>query len=377
MNNGMGDKMEISSTEAIIDDIRRGRMVVIMDDEDRENEGDLVMAAIHVKSEDVNFMAQHGRGLVCLTLTPERCRQLNLPLMVSDTDEKHTTNFTLSIEAATGVSTGISAADRARTIQAAVNPYAHPEDIVQPGHIFPIMAQMGGVLNRAGHTEAGCDLARLAGLEPSAVIVEILNEDGTMARRDELVRFAQHHGLKIGTVADLIRYRLQKEQTIKRQAQASIETEYGIFDLFVYEDLIDKTEHLVFARGSIRAEKTIPVRVHVQHPLIDIAGAPFSGNSLPIRKALQWMAGQSDGVVVVLFRPQRPGTLAQQVRLLGYQNSHDEMPMREDQVLRTFGVGAQILKDLGVKRMSVIGSPKRMHGLSGFGLEVEGYIDIE
>ena len=231
----------LNTIDEILDDLRQGRMVVIMDDEDRENEGDLVMAASKVRPEDINFMARYGRGLICLTLTRDRCRQLRLPLMVSDTDLDHGTNFTVSIEAAEGVTTGISAYDRAHTVRTAVAPDARPEHLRQPGHIFPLMAQPGGVLTRAGHTEAGCDLVRIAGLEPAAVIVEILNEDGTMARRPQLEEFAREHGLKIGTIADLIRYRLEKERSVERIAERDVNTDFGPFRLHCYEDHVNGT----------------------------------------------------------------------------------------------------------------------------------------
>jgi 3,4-dihydroxy 2-butanone 4-phosphate synthase/GTP cyclohydrolase II len=241
----------LNTIDEILDDLRQGRMVVIMDDEDRENEGDLVMAASKVRPEDINFMARYGRGLICLTLTRDRCRQLRLPLMVSDTDLDHGTNFTVSIEAAEGVTTGISAYDRAHTVRTAVAPDARPEHLRQPGHIFPLMAQPGGVLSRAGHTEAGCDLVRIAGLEPAAVIVEILNEDGTMARRPQLEEFAREHGLKIGTIADLIRYRLEKERSVERIAEREVQTDFGPFRLYCYEDHVNGTVHLALVRGQL------------------------------------------------------------------------------------------------------------------------------
>ena len=262
--------MPICPITEIIDEIKRGRMVVLMDDEDRENEGDLVMAGAHARAEDVNFMAKYGRGLICLTLTQERCRQLQLPLMVSDTQHRRTTNFTVSIEAAEGVTTGISAADRARTIQAAVKKSAKPTDIVQPGHIFPLMAQRGGVLARAGHTEAGVDLARLAGLEPASVICEIMNEDGTMARLPELEQFAGQHGLKIGTIADLIRYRMEHESTIQRVGECTLPTDFGDFRVLAYHDDIGNAVHLALVRGRIGHEQPTLVRVHVQESLLDL-----------------------------------------------------------------------------------------------------------
>jgi 3,4-dihydroxy 2-butanone 4-phosphate synthase/GTP cyclohydrolase II len=246
--------MPLNTVEELIEDIRAGRMVILMDDEDRENEGDLVMAATHVRPEDINFMASHGRGLICLTVTRDRCRQLDLPLMVQGNESLHSTNFTISIEAAEGVTTGISAHDRARTIQAAVGPDAGPRDIVQPGHIFPLMAQPGGVLTRAGHTEAGCDLARLAGLEPAAVIVEILKEDGSMARRPDLERYAREHDLKMGTIEDLIRYRTENETTVERVTSCELATEHGVFTLYAYRDTVDDAVHLALVKGKIKPD---------------------------------------------------------------------------------------------------------------------------
>src|SRR3954452_18251719 len=262
----------LNSVEEILDELRAGRMVVVMDDEDRENEGDLLMPASLVRPEDITFMARFGRGLICLTLTRERCRQLRLPLMVSETDRERRTNFTLSIEAAQGVTTGISAYDRAHTVRTAVAPNASPEDLRQPGHIFPIMAQPGGVLTRAGHTEAGCDLARLAGFEPAAVIVEIMNDDGSMARRPELEAFAALHQLKIGTIADLIRYRLRQERSVERIAEQSVETEFGPFKLLAYEDRVHREVHLALVRGSIEKSSAPLVRVHPIDTLADLIG---------------------------------------------------------------------------------------------------------
>ena len=277
----------LDSMEDILKDIRAGKMVILMDDEDRENEGDLIMAAENVRPEDINFMARYGRGLICLTLTPERCRQLRLPLMVSDTNETRTTNFTLSIEAAEGVTTGISAYDRAHTVRTAVRPDAVPEDLKQPGHVFPIMAQPGGVLTRAGHTEAGCDLTRLAGLEPAAVIVEILNEDGSMARRPDLEKFAKAHDLKIGTIADLISYRLAKEKTVERIAERTVPTEFGEFRMAAYEDRVNKTVHLALISGELKPEKPVLVRVHLQNTLNDVVGVRWDDLGWPLRNALR------------------------------------------------------------------------------------------
>src|SRR5579863_3901316 len=263
---------KLNSIEEILAELAAGHMVVMMDDEDRENEGDLIMAAEKVRPEDINFMARYGRGLICLTLTRERCRQLHLPLMVRDTDKDQTTNFTVSIEAAEGVTTGISAYDRAHTVRTAVRPDAEPADLKQPGHIFPLMAQPGGVLTRAGHTEAGCDLTRLVGLEPAAVIVEILNEDGSMARRPDLEKFAKEHQLKIGTIADLIRYRIEKEKTVVRVAERRVPTEFGEMRLLVYEDRVNKAQHLALVAGQLKPGEPTLVRVHLQDTLGDMLG---------------------------------------------------------------------------------------------------------
>jgi len=362
----------------IVEDIRRGRMVIIVDDEDRENEGDLLMAAARVRAEDINFMARYGRGLICLTLTRERCERLRLPLMVAGTQGNHATNFTVSIEAARGVTTGISAADRATTIRAAVAPEARPEDLVQPGHIFPLMAQAGGVLTRAGHTEAGCDLARLAGLEPAAVIVEILNDDGSMARRPELERFARAHALKIGTIADLIHYRLQNEKTVERLGQIELDTEFGRFRARAYRDTPGGAVQLALIKGEIRADHPVLVRVHMLDTLGDLFGVARGDVSLPLREALRRIAADERGVLVVLRKPNEAQELAEHIR--DYHRMAADAPLSPrwaGEELRTFGVGAQILADCGVSKMRVIGTPKRMHGLSGFGLEVVEYVGAE
>ncbi|WP_435103808.1 bifunctional 3,4-dihydroxy-2-butanone-4-phosphate synthase/GTP cyclohydrolase II [Arhodomonas sp. AD133] len=375
--------MGFNTTEEIIEDLRDGRMVVIMDDEDRENEGDLLMAASMVRPDDINFMARYGRGLICLTLTRERCEQLRLPLMVNETGDQHGTNFTLSIEAARGVSTGISAADRARTVQAAVAPHARPEDIVQPGHVFPLMAQPGGVLTRAGHTEAGCDFARLAGFEPSSVIVEVLNEDGSMARRDDLMAFAREHGLKIGTIADLIAYRVRNERTVERVAECELPTEYGRFHLYAYQDVVDGALHFALVRGRPMPEEPVLVRVHIENTLSDLFGATGLEQSWPLRPALEQLGREETGVVVMLRRPGDAGDVLARMRdyqrlQAGYtDDGFAKGEGQSSQDLRTYGVGAQILTDLGVRRMRVLSSPKRMHGLSGFGMEVVEYIEPE
>jgi 3,4-dihydroxy 2-butanone 4-phosphate synthase/GTP cyclohydrolase II len=368
----------LDSIEDIVADFKAGKMVVIMDDEDRENEGDLVMAAGLVRPEDINFMARYGRGLICLTLTAERCRQLRLPPMVAYGDDKHRTAFTVSIEAAEGVTTGISAFDRAHTIRTAVKKDARADDLVQPGHIFPLMAQPGGVLTRAGHTEAGCDFARLAGLEPAAVIVEILNEDGTMARRPDLEKFAREHGLRIGTIADLIRYRLQHEHTIERVAESKIRTEFGEFRLVTYQDSIDNTVHLALVRGEVDPKQPTLVRVHLRNTLADVLGVQHPSFGWPLRNALQRIAEQGSGVVVLLRKSESPKDLVKQIVGLDEPREpdpHGDDHVREDgQVLRTYGIGAQILSDLGVRKMRVLSAPKRMQGISGFGLEVVEYV---
>jgi 3,4-dihydroxy 2-butanone 4-phosphate synthase / GTP cyclohydrolase II len=363
----------LNSTDEILEDIRLGRMVVLMDDEERENEGDLIMAASKVRPEDVNFMARYGRGLICLTLTRDRCRQLRLPLMVSDTDLDHGTNFTVSIEAAEGVTTGISAYDRAHTIRTAVAPDARPEHLRQPGHIFPLMAQPGGVLTRAGHTEAGCDLVRIAGLEPAAVIVEILNEDGTMARRPELEAFAREHGLKIGTIADLIRYRLEKERSVERIAEREIATDFGPFRLYCYEDHVNGTVHLALVRGRLERDTVPLVRVHLKDTVRDLVGAHEDGHSWTLRGAMERIAREGTGVVVLLRPHESPLEIAEAVRAA--ERSVAAGRARGAQVLRTYGIGAQILRDLDITRMRVLSAPKQMHGLSAFGLEVAEYVD--
>jgi 3,4-dihydroxy 2-butanone 4-phosphate synthase / GTP cyclohydrolase II len=363
----------LNTIDEILEDISRGRMVILMDDEDRENEGDLVMAASKVRPEDVNFMARYGRGLICLTLTRDRCRQLRLPLMVSETDADQTTNFTLSIEAAEGVTTGISAYDRAHTIRTAVAPDARPEHLRQPGHIFPLMAQPGGVLTRAGHTEAGCDLVRIAGIEPAAVIVEILNEDGTMARRPQLEEFSRQHGIKMGTIADLIRYRLEKERSVERIAEREIDTDFGAFRLCCYEDHVNGTVHLALVRGSLHGDGAPLVRVHLKDTVRDLVGAREHDRSWSLRSAMQRIAREGTGVIVLLRPHESPLEIAEAVRS-GGRAAHNPKA-KGAQVLRTYGIGAQILQDLGVVRMRVLSAPKQMHGLSAFGLEVVEYVD--
>jgi len=364
-----------SDIPAVIADIRAGRMVIVVDDEDRENEGDLVMAAAKVRPEDINYMARYGRGLICLTLTRSRCQQLRLPLMVTGTDEQQTTNFTISIEAAEGVTTGISAHDRARTIRVAVAPEAGPEDLRQPGHVFPLMAQPGGVLTRAGHTEAGCDLARLAGLEPAAAIVEILNEDGTMARRPQLEAFAREHDLRIASIADLIRFRLQNEVSVERISEQRVNTEHGAFRLFCYVDHVNRNVHLALVHGDLDGQQIPLVRVHVQDTLGDVISVQSPRLGWPLRSAMRRIAREGAGIVVLLRYPEPPRQLVGAVRALAANGRSDVSRRERVAVLRTFGTGAQILRDLGVTRMRVLSAPKQMHAISGFGLEVVEYVD--
>ncbi len=363
-----------SSIEDIVDDIRSGKMVIMVDDENRENEGDLIMAAAKVRPEDINYMATHGRGLICLTMERERCKQLRLPLMVSDTDQHHATNFTISIEAAEGITTGISAHDRAKTIQAAVAPDAKPEHLSQPGHIFPVMAQSGGVLTRAGHTEAGCDLARLAGLEPSAAIVEILNADGTMARRPDLEKFARERGIRIGTIADLIRYRLEKERNVERIAEKPIETEFGKFVMYCYDDHINRSVHVALVKGDLASVDAPLVRVHLQDTLGDVIGVQSKSLGWPLHSAIERIGKEETGVIVLLRDQETSREFMDSVE--GLDEHRDELESRRsgDSVLRTYGVGAQILRDLGLSKIRVLSAPKQMYAISGFDLEITEYV---
>ena len=364
-----------SDIEDIVADIRAGKMVIMVDDENRENEGDLLMAAEKVRPEDINYMATHGRGLICLTLSRERCAQLRLPLMVSETDQQHGTNFTLSIEAAEGITTGISAHDRARTVQAAVAPAAKPEDLSQPGHIFPVMAQPGGVLTRAGHTEAGCDLARLAGLESAAVIVEILNEDGSMARRPDLETFAREHDIRIGTIADLIRFRLEIERNVERIAEQLIDTAHGEFKMVCYDDRVNRAVHIALIKGDLESEANPLVRVHLQDTLGDVIGVQSRSLGWPLESAIERIAKEGAGVLVVLREQETSRDFMDAVE--GLSRNTDEIGNRRDgeSVVRTYGIGAQILRDLGLSKIRVLSAPKRMHAISGFDLEITEYVE--
>jgi 3,4-dihydroxy 2-butanone 4-phosphate synthase/GTP cyclohydrolase II len=362
------ERTTISPTAEIIAEIRSGRIVVLVDDEDRENEGDLVLAAEHVTPEAVNFMAKHARGLVCLTLTEQRCRQLALPLMVRDNRAQMSTNFTLSIEAAEGVTTGISAHDRARTVRAAVAKDAKPSDIVQPGHIFPVMAQPGGVLVRAGHTEAGCDLSELAGLTPAAVICEIMREDGSMARLPDLMEFAVEHKLKIGTIAELIEYRSRNESMVQRTAERAIETPWGKFKLVPYKDLALGSIHLALVLGKISPGDETLVRVHEPLSVLDLLDAASGTHSWGVGEALLEIRAAGAGVMVLMNCSQSSESL--QAQMAGNRPARQGRSME----LRTYGIGAQILRDLGVGKMRLLAAPRKMPSMAGFGLEVTGYV---
>ncbi len=370
--------MALNTTEELIEDLRQGKMIVVMDDEDRENEGDLIMAADKVTPEAINFMARYGRGLICLTLSKERCQQLRLPLMVSENKEANSTAFTVSIEAAEGVTTGISAADRSTTVAAAVAPDAKPHDLVQPGHIFPLMAQPGGVLVRAGHTEAGCDMARMADCSPAAVIVEILNEDGTMARRPDLEVFAREHNLKMGTIADLIHYRLRKEKTIERVTECNLPTEFGDFRMIAFQDMIDNELHLALVKGEVKPDQPSLVRVHMQNSICDLFSTTHASCGWPLKSAMKKVAEEGQGVIIVLRNHDTPREIAHRITDIQLHDTEEAVPNRQeegDTVLRTYGVGAQILMDLGVHKMRVMSAPKSMYGLSGFDLEVVEYVE--
>jgi 3,4-dihydroxy 2-butanone 4-phosphate synthase / GTP cyclohydrolase II len=364
--------MAIAPTQQLIDEIRRGRMIVLADAEDRENEGDLVLAADFVTPEAINFLATHARGLVCLTLTEERCRQLDLPLMVNDNRSPMGTAFTVSIEAASGVSTGISAADRARTVRAATARHAKPEDLVQPGHIFPVMAQKGGVLVRAGHTEAGCDLAELAGLTPAAVICEIMNADGSMARLPELLEFAKQHDLRVGTIADLIRYRSETEKLVERVADRVVATPYGSFRLCVYHDKTVDEIHYALVKGEPSPDRPILVRVHEPFVSLDLFDFDSARHAFSVQDAMRMVSREKEGVIVLLRRLEPAAEILER---LDESKSRKLGARKWDP--RLHGIGAQILRDLNVGKMRVLARPKRIPSMSGFGLEIVEYVAPE
>ena len=355
-------------------------MIILVDEEDRENEGDLVIAADHVTPEAINFMARFGRGLICLTLTPERCDRLQLQSMTNRNGTRHGTAFTVSIEAASGVATGISAADRARTVQAAVARDAKASDLVQPGHVFPLRAQEGGVLMRAGHTEAGCDLAGMAGLSPAAVICEVMKDDGTMARLPDLIAFAKEHGLKIGTIADLIEHRSRHESLIERAGQRPLTTAQGEFECTAFRDR-NGGLHLALTRGTWTAADEVLVRVHEPlsvMDLLDVGGAPQ--HSWPLPKALAMLHASPRGAAVLLNCGEDVAALVPHVLpppRTGAGTATDTATPSRQMDLRTYGIGAQILRELGITKMKLLGSPRRMPSMTGYGLEVTGFIAAE
>ena len=368
----------LASTEEIIADMRAGKMVVLVDEEDRENEGDLVLAADHVTPEAINFMAKHGRGLICLTLTRERCEQLNLPLMVRDNTAALGTNFTVSIEAAEGVTTGISAADRSHTVKVAVAPTAKPREIVMPGHIFPLMAQAGGVLVRSGHTEAGCDLAELAGCSPAAVICEIMKDDGEMARLPDLVEFAKAHQLKIGTIVDLIHYRSRNESIISRQGTRVFNTPWGPLQGIAYKDSPTGCAHLALIKGQPNPNQETLVRVHEPATILDLLETESASHSWPVAQAIKTIAESDAGAIVLL---NCAGTAA--VNTDAWFNQLGKLdgiaplnPLRKTD-FRTYGIGAQILKDLGIRKMKLLAKPGKLPTMAGYDLEVTGHLPYQ
>ncbi|MGE4377091.1 MAG: bifunctional 3,4-dihydroxy-2-butanone-4-phosphate synthase/GTP cyclohydrolase II [Burkholderiaceae bacterium] len=361
----------ISPVEDIVAELRAGRMVILVDEEDRENEGDLVLAADHVTPEAINFMAKYGRGLICLTLTRERCERLRLPPMVTRNGTKHATAFTVSIEAAEGVTTGISAADRARTVQAAVAPHAVPEDLVQPGHIFPLQAVDGGVLMRAGHTEAGCDLAAMAGCSPAAVICEVMKDDGTMARLPDLQLFAAEHGLKIGTIADLIEHRSRHESLIEKIGSRPLQTAYGEFIAHAYRDKPSQGLHLALVKGQWRSDESVPVRVHEPLSVLDLLEVQRTMHSWGLDESLRHIEQQGRGVAVLLNCGESAAELLAQFEGTARAT---QAPERGRMDLRTYGIGAQVLRECGVHKMQLMGHPRRMPSMVGYGLEITGYI---
>ncbi|MFA6441804.1 MAG: bifunctional 3,4-dihydroxy-2-butanone-4-phosphate synthase/GTP cyclohydrolase II [Sterolibacterium sp.] len=361
--------MSVSPIQDIVADIRAGKMVILVDEEDRENEGDLVIAAEHVTPEAINFMAKYGRGLVCLTLTEARCRQLGLTQMARDNNSQFSTAFTVSIEAAEGVTTGISAQDRAHTVRAAIAKHALPADIVQPGHIFPITAKPGGVLVRAGHTEAGCDLAQIAGCEPAAVICEILKDDGTMARLPDLLEFAAEHHLKIGTIADLIHYRSENETLIECVAEKEIVCRHGHFKLSAFEDKSSGEVHLALSLGGIRPDHETLVRVHEPISVLDFLDCQSRRHSFSVDQAMETIAAAGMGVIVLLRRAEAGADL-----LAVFKDEPSAARPGAKWDPRLYGIGAQILRNLGVGKMRLMANPRKMPSMTGFGLEVCGYL---
>jgi 3,4-dihydroxy 2-butanone 4-phosphate synthase / GTP cyclohydrolase II len=366
--------MALNSIQEIIADMREGKMVILMDDEDRENEGDIIVAAEKVTPAIINFMATEARGLICLTLTGERCDYLGLPAMVTGNGAKFSTPFTVSIEAAEGVTTGISAADRARTILAAVNPMGKPEDIVQPGHIFPLRARPGGVLSRAGHTEAGCDLARLSGLIPAAAIVEVMNPDGTMARRPELEVFAEKHGIRIGTIADLIHYRMANEKTVELIGTDAVQTAYGEFTLHSFRDSINHETHLALTLGELSPDEACLVRVQTNNLLRDVLGMQGNSSSWSSDAALKRIAEDGKGALVVLSAGQAEDIDVSLNDFFGRARPVRSPNKDSSGAFLTIGTGSQILRELGIQKMRLLSSEMKYSGISGFDLEIVEYL---
>jgi 3,4-dihydroxy 2-butanone 4-phosphate synthase/GTP cyclohydrolase II len=373
----------LNSVEEIVADLRAGRMVIIMDDEDRENEGDLIMAAELATPEAMAFMIRHASGIICVPMEEDRLARLDLPQMVASNSESQRTAFTVSVDLRAGTTTGVSSHDRAATVRALADAHSKPQDFARPGHIFPLRSRRGGVLVRTGHTEAAVDLCRLAGLQPAGVICEVMNEDGTMARRPHLEAFAKRHGLKIGTIADLIRYRLRNERSVERVTAQPVQTELGEFTLYAYEDRVSQDVHLALTRGQLRGEEPPLVRVHVVDPLRDLLGIRTDPLAWTLRAAMERIARAGSGVIVILRNRETPEDLLDGVRSLAAPGAPEAQPeqgdsaravRRDGEVLRTFGVGAQILKDLGVRRMRVLSAPKQIHGIAAFGLEIDSYV---
>jgi 3,4-dihydroxy 2-butanone 4-phosphate synthase/GTP cyclohydrolase II len=369
----------LNSVEEILADLRAGRMVIIMDDEDRENEGDLIMAAECATPEAVAFMIRHTSGIICVPMEEEGLVRLDLPQMVQANSESHRTAFTVSVDLKAGTTTGVSGSDRAATIRALADSSAAAADFARPGHIFPLRSRKGGVLVRAGHTEASVDLCRLAGLRPVGVLCEVMNDDGTMARRPALEAFAKRHNLKIGTIADLIRHRLRNERSIERISEQTVNTDLGEFRLYAYEDRVNQDVHLALARGRLDGPEVPLVRVHLPDTLRDLIGVRPSQRVWTLRAAMQRVAEAGNGVIVILRQQESPRDLMESVRFFASAIQTERVPKTEGEgaVLRTFGVGAQILKDLGVRRMRVLSAPKQMHGISAFDLEIEAYVGEE